>query len=235
VREAVTQPMLGQIRLQWWRENVAAAFGEGAVRRHPVVEALSTAIRERGLERVHFERMIDAREADFAEDPPPSLAALEAYVEDTSSQLVYLALEALGVRDPEAAEAGRHIGIAYALAGLLRGLPLLAASGQPVIPADIAARTGLNLDDHRELRGSNALRAAVAEIAGVAEGHLRAARARRGAVARAALPALLPAVVAGQSLKRLKRAGHDPFNPALMRRDPLQSWRLTAAALRRRF
>src|SRR5271170_1663974 len=40
--------------------NIAAAFGGSAVRRHPVVEALAAAIRERGLERVHFDRMIDA-------------------------------------------------------------------------------------------------------------------------------------------------------------------------------
>src|SRR5271155_161936 len=93
VREAVTQPMLGHIRLEWWRENIAAAFANGGVRRHPVVEALTVAIRERGLTRVHFARLINAREADFDEDPPASLSALEAYAEGTSSQLVYLALE----------------------------------------------------------------------------------------------------------------------------------------------
>ena len=232
VREAVTQPMLGRIRLEWWRENIAAAFGNGAVRRHLVVEALTAAIRERRLERAHFDRIIDAREADFDDEPPANLAALEDYSEATSSCLIYLALEALEAGDPAAVEAGRHIGIAYALAGLLRAMPPLTASGRRVIPADIAARTGL---DPHEVRRSSALRTAVAEIAGAAEDHLRAARERRGSVTRAGLPALLPAVVAGQSLKRLHRAGHDPFDPALTRPDPLQSWRLAAASLRRRF
>src|SRR5229473_5395835 len=45
VRETVTEPMLGQIRLQWWHENIAAAFEGGPVRHHPVVEALTIAIR----------------------------------------------------------------------------------------------------------------------------------------------------------------------------------------------
>jgi NADH dehydrogenase [ubiquinone] 1 alpha subcomplex assembly factor 6 len=235
VREAVTQPMLGRIRLEWWRENIAAAFANGAVRRHPVVEALGVAIRERGLTRVHFDRLINAREADFDEDPPASLAVLEAYAEGTSSQLVYLALEALGVSDPAAREAGHHIGIAYALTGLLRALPVLTASGRPVVPPDIAARAGLDLGDYRALRSSNALRAAVAEIAAAAEAHLQAAPERPRAVARAALPALLPAVIAGRWLKRLKKARHDPFDPGLIRPDPLQSWRLATASLRRRF
>ncbi len=235
VREAVTQPMLGRIRLEWWRENIAAAFAGGAVRRHPVAEALTTAIRGRGLERSHFERIIDAREADFSDDPPANLTALEAYAAGTSSQLVFLALEALGVRDPVAAEAGRRIGIAYALAGLLRALPVLTAAGRRVIPADIAARAGLDPGADRTPHNSTALRAAVAEIAATAEGHLRAAREPRGAVPSAAIPALLPAVVAGRSLKRLSRVRYDPFDPALLRPDPLQSWRLAAAALRHRF
>jgi NADH dehydrogenase [ubiquinone] 1 alpha subcomplex assembly factor 6 len=235
VREAVTQPILGRIRLQWWRENVAAAYENSQVGRNDIVEALTAAIRERELTRANFDRLIDAREADFDEDPPASLAALEAYAEGTSSQLIQLALEVLGVRDREAAEAGRHVGIAYALAGLLRALPLLIASGRLFIPTDIAERAGLDFDDHRGPGGSSALRAAVAEIAGAAAGHLQAARDRRGTVARAALPALLPAVIAEQSLKQLKRAAHDPFDPALIQRDPLQSWRLAAAALRRRF
>src|ERR1700746_3374910 len=63
VRESVTQPMLGQIRLQWWRENIAAAFEGGSVRAHPVVEALTAAIRKFALARAHFDRLIDARES----------------------------------------------------------------------------------------------------------------------------------------------------------------------------
>jgi len=45
----------------------------------------------------------------------------------------------------------------------------------------------------------------------------------------------LPAVVADRFLSRLKRAGFNPFAPELVAPDPLQSWRLAAAALRGRF
>src|SRR5947209_5693633 len=54
IRESVTRPMLGQIRLQWWRENITAAFEGGAVRHHPVAEALTTVIRDLRLSRGHF-------------------------------------------------------------------------------------------------------------------------------------------------------------------------------------
>src|SRR5262245_34534045 len=60
VRESVTQPMLGKIRLEWWRENVAIAFEGAPVRHHIVVEPLTAAIRETALTREHFDRLIDA-------------------------------------------------------------------------------------------------------------------------------------------------------------------------------
>src|SRR6516164_4607503 len=100
VRESVTQPMLGQIRLQWWRENIAAAFEDGPVRHHIVVEPLTAVIRQLALTREHFDRLIDARETDLEDAPPTSLAALEDYAAGTSARLVYLALEVLGMRDP---------------------------------------------------------------------------------------------------------------------------------------
>jgi phytoene synthase len=233
VRESVTQSILGRIRLEWWRENIAAAFDGGPVRRHDIVEAIASAIRDRHLTHGHFDRMIDAREADFEDDPPADLAALEDYAEATSSSLIYLALEALGASDPATIEAGHHIGIAYGLAGLLRAMPYLPANGHRIIPLDVAARHRLDPYRCREASGSRALRDAVAEIAEAAAAHLRMARGP--GCAGAALPALLPAVVAGHVLKRLKHAGYDPFEPALARPDPLQGWRLFAAALSGRF
>jgi phytoene synthase len=214
VHETVTQPMLGQIRLQWWRENIAAAFEGSAIRRHPVVEALAAAIGEFQLTREHFDRLIDGRETDLADEPPASLAALEDYAEATSARLVYLALDVLGVHDSAAKEAGLHVGVAYSLAGLLRAMPFRSRS---IIPPDMPTRTG------------------VAELAAAASRHLEAARASRDRIPRSALPALLPAVIARHSLTRLKRARYDPFDPALAMPDPLQSWRLAAAALFNRF
>jgi NADH dehydrogenase [ubiquinone] 1 alpha subcomplex assembly factor 6 len=235
VRERVTEPGLGRIRLQWWRENIAVAYGGGALRHHLVVEPLTAVIRKAGLTRAHFDRLIDAREADLGEDPPPTLAALEDYAEATSSRLVFLALEVLEAREPAAKEAGLHVGIAYALAGLLRAMPFQARAGRRLIPADIAARTGLSEQDYRALRSTPALSAASVELATAALRHLNTARAHRERIPRLALPALLPAIIARRSMIRLMRSGYDPFNRALAAPDPLQSWRLAAAALFKRF
>jgi NADH dehydrogenase [ubiquinone] 1 alpha subcomplex assembly factor 6 len=235
VRESVTQPMLGQIRLQWWRENIAAAFEGGPVRHHPVAEALTTVIRDLRLSRDHFDRLIDGRETDLGDEPPASLGALEDYAEATSARLVYLALEVLGTRDPATAETGHHIAIAYALAGLLRAMPFHGRAGRRFIPTDIVVRTGLAEQDYRTLRSTPALRAATEELAAVARRHLADASTLRTQIPRSALPALLPAIIARRSLTRLKRARYNPFAEPLAAPDPLQSWRLAAAVLLNRF
>ena len=235
VRETVTEPMLGQIRLQWWREVIAAAFTAGPPRQHEVAVPLTAAIRDLELSREHFERLIDTRERDLDPEPPANMAALEDYAEGSSAALVLLALEALSQRQSAAREAGRAVGIGYALAGLLRAMPFHAAAGRCYIPAEIAARSGLDIRDYEARRASAALRAAAAEIAAAARHQLRLARAQRGAVPRAAIAAVLPAVIAERFLGRLERTGYDPFDRRLAIPDTPQSWRLAAAALFRRY
>lgn len=235
VREIVTEPMLGRIRLQWWREVVAAAFEGEAPRRHEIVLPLTDAIRHFGLSRAPFDKLIDAREDDLKTEPPETLAALEAYAEGTSASLVLLALEVLGTPSPAAQQAGRAVGIGYALAGLIRAMPFHAAAGRSYIPADLAASHVIDPADYRAGRTSPGLRAAVAAIAAAAGMHLTEARKRRGATARQTRPALLPAVVADRFLRRLERSGYDPFDRRLSLPDTMQSWRLAAAAWLGRF
>src|SRR5688572_5320065 len=98
VRETVSEPMLGQIRLQWWREALDGIY-RGTPRKHAVVEALSAVVAERHPPRAGFEALIDAREFDLAGRAPATLAELEAYCEGTASQLLRLGAELLGVAD----------------------------------------------------------------------------------------------------------------------------------------
>jgi phytoene synthase len=235
-REMVREPMLGRMRLQWWREAIAAIYEGGPLRRHEAVEPLAAAIRAHGLTRAHFEALIEAREADLADAPPPTLAALAAYAEDSAGRLVLLALEILGVRDGDAAAAGREVGIAYAMAGLLRAVPFHARQRRLYLPADLVAEARLDVARGLfELKTSRELREVVAQVAAQARGHLAAARARRRAVAMPARPALLPAVLADRWLERLARVGHDPFDPRLAAPEQGQILRLALTAWRGRY
>jgi NADH dehydrogenase [ubiquinone] 1 alpha subcomplex assembly factor 6 len=235
-REVVSEPMLGRIRLQWWRDALDAVYAGAAPRRHEVVAPLAAVIRRRSLARAHFDALIDAREADLADEAPASLAALEAYAEASSVRLVLLALEVLGEGGEAAQAAGRAVGIAYALSGLLRAVPFHARARRLYLPRDLVEAAGLEIERGLfELKPSPALSRVVEGVAARALAHLAAAQALRPKLSRAALPALLPAVLARADLARLARAGYDPFAPRVARPDPWRSWRLALASLRGRY
>ncbi len=215
VRESVSEPMLGRIRLEWWREAIDGIYA-GAPRRHEVVEPLAAAVSAFDLGRAHFERLIDAREADLDDTPPHDLAALQAYADSTSAPLVALMLQALGVRDGAAHDAGRRIGVAWALTGLLRALPHHAAQGRLYLPRDLMERAGLDRAGVLGGRAGPALGNVVAAVADEAQVQLSRASARRREIPRAARPALLPATLAGAYLARLRGAGYDPHHAGLV-------------------
>src|SRR3982750_2661447 len=49
--------LLGEIRLAWWREALDEIYGARAVRRHPVADALSDAVRRRAIARPMLESL----------------------------------------------------------------------------------------------------------------------------------------------------------------------------------
>ncbi len=228
--EVVSEAMLGRIRLQWWREAIEGIYA-GSPRQHEVVEPLARAVKARDLTRDHFERLIDAREADLEPAPPESLAALETYAEATSATLVWLALEILGVRDEASQRAGRSLGIAWAYVGLLRALPFHAGRRRLYLPLDLMSAAGLGSEEVFAGRSSVALQDVASQVAAEARRHLDAVRALRARLPKAAGPALLPACLAGGYLRRLARVGHDPFDPRLQAPQPGKAWRLLWATL----
>lgn len=231
-REVVSEPILGQMRLQFWRDGIESVYGDGPVPRHEVMDPLAQAARSLGLSRALFDRLIDAREADLDDEPPADLTCLVNYAEVTGAPLVQLALEILDARDAAAMAAGRHVGIAYALAGILRAVPFLARQHRQLLPADLMDRHGARSQDLFALRAGPELRPVVGDVMTVARKHLREARALRRSVPRRALPALLPAVLADLHLGVLEREGNDPFAPRVLLPNPFRQLRLGWAALR---
>ena len=234
VRDSVSQPMLGLIRLQWWRDGLDAVY-RGAPPRHAVAAGLAEAVTRHGLSRRHFDRLIDARETDLSESPPADLAALVDYAEGSSSSLILLALEVLGGGSAAAAEAGRRVGIAWALTGLLRAVPFHASARRLYLPQDVIERMNLQPDALVALRPSAELAASVAEVARVARGHLPAGREAGRGLPRRLVPALLPATLAETYLARLERARFDVFDRRVQQAPPGRAWRLVARAWRGRF
>jgi phytoene synthase len=212
IREHVREPLVGEVRLQWWREVLGGGRAEEAAG-HPIVRALLEAIAHYRLPSRTLEDLIAARSFDLYDDPMPSLAALEDYLAKTSSAIFALAV---GILDAEAADLGalvRETGIAYGLAGLLRDFPLRAARRQLYVPLEVLDRHRARAEDAFAGRATTELRAALAEMRLRARRHLEQCNERLPAVTSQLAPGLLRLWLVRPLLDRMERGNYNPFQP----------------------
>jgi len=212
-RELAREPMPGEIRLQWWREALAGA-GRGDIDAHPVAAAIRSVVVRYRLPPQALTGLIDARTFDLYDEPMTSVPDLEHYARQTSSVLIVLVARILrDGRDPEIGEMAGHAGIAYAVAGLLRALPIHAARGQLYLPADLMQRYGAQSADVFAGQATTELRAVLAELRLRVRQHLTAVSQRLSSAPPEVLPALLPVVLVRPALERMERRGYQPFAP----------------------
>lgn len=234
VREAVSDPLPGEIRLQWWRDTLSA--GEDAAAGHPVADALRAVIARYRLPVEPLVAMSEAWIFDLYEDPMPTLNDLEGFAGETRGALIRLASIVLaGGEDPGSAAAAGHAGVAQTIAAVIAVLPRHAARGQIYLPADVLARHGACADDILAGRATPALRAAIAELTEHAAFHLERTAGHLANVRPQARAAFLPAFLAKGTLAATGRRDYDPFRTDVV---PSQLWRQywlwrTARCLRR--
>ena len=197
-RESVSEPMLGQIRLQWWREALDGIY-EGGPREHAVVLALSEAVRECRLSRGLLDEMIDGRERDLEDAPPLSVEDVVSYASATSGALNSLAGEVLGTPGSTAL---RDAGIAYAITGLIRAIPFHAGQGRSWLPG---------LPGHAVIAGDPVIGKTVRELSEAAEDSIIRVKADNGSLSKVARLACLPLATCRADLSRIRRAAFDPF------------------------
>jgi len=212
VRDHISQPLPGEIRLQWWRD-VIAGTGEaettpgGGAAGHPVASRLLEAIDTHRLPPPAFDRMIEARIFDVYDDPMPGRTEFEAYAGETASTLIILAATVLSRDHADGiADAAGHAGVAQTVAGVLRLLPIHRARGQVYIPGEILAAAGCTPEALMAGEEEPAARAISAMVA-FGRHHAEAARRHYRSVPKPVRPAFLPALLAMPYLDRIERSG----------------------------
>lgn len=120
------EPMIAEMRLQWWFDAVEEIFEGGDVRRHQVVTPLAALVRKQGLRRDWLYGIIQARQWDIYKEPHGDQAALDGYLATTGGGLMGLSVAACG-GDGDAAYA---YGAGCAVARLLMAAPALEEAGR---------------------------------------------------------------------------------------------------------
>ncbi|HEX2590407.1 MAG TPA: phytoene/squalene synthase family protein, partial [Rhizomicrobium sp.] len=208
VAETVREPMMGEIRLQWWRDALEGAR-KGTPRRHDVVEALAELVQRIDLPQALFDTMIDARAFDSSTDTFADYPALETYADETSGNVMRLAARILGAGEGCDALA-QDAGIAYGLTGLLRTLPFHTVRHKLYLPTNLLSILSISEDDVFARHDGQKLKAAINQTAIHARD--RFWKARGMARPRVALPAFLHATLVPLYLKRMTRRWFDPFH-----------------------
>jgi phytoene synthase len=212
VRDQVSQPLPGEIRMQWWTDMLAGA-GHGGVEGNPVAAELLQTIGEYRLPTEPLLRLIEEHQFDLYNDPMPSMAALEGYVTETSA-----ALFSLGARisaQPSAAtdHLARHAGLAQGIAQVIAALPLDAARRQLFLPLQLLQQHGSGMEEAYSGKQTPGTRAAIDQLIGDARKHLRTAFDLLTQVPPQARPVFLPLALVHRDLTRMSRADFDPFVP----------------------
>ncbi|MEM9580936.1 MAG: squalene/phytoene synthase family protein [Pseudomonadota bacterium] len=184
----VTQePMIAEMRLQWWRDALEEIKEGREVRSHEVTVPLAQVLTGAGA--AALDDLIVARRWDIYKDAFEDAAHFTDYLEKTSGNMLFAACDALGRSDKAVC---RDAGYALGLARFFQAVPELEAQrrvplldGRPEAIAELARGGLARLRAARAARGK--VHAAVMISCWEAERLLSLAAKKPGLVARGAL------------------------------------------------
>ncbi|KAK7445903.1 squalene/phytoene synthase [Colletotrichum acutatum] len=201
--ELVSNPTIGQMRMQFWRDSIDKTFA-GAPPAEPICVLLHQALQDLRARspgnatassiKFWVQRLVKTRAKHMDNRPYASLAALEEYAENTYSTLMYATLASMPLRSMQVDHLASHIGKACGIVAVLRGIPVLAAPQQQpakshagpgggrqdpalLLPLDVMAEVNLREEDvFRYGPQAEGFQDAVFKVATRANDHLITAR-----------------------------------------------------------
>lgn len=210
IRETVSEPMLGDIRLQWWREALEG-LEKKTVKTHPVIQALDAANKENALDISLMLNMVDMRSKDLDRAPIEDDEDLLAYADGTGGALHRLLLSALGGNThSEVVEAANRAGRVYALIGILRAIRFHAGHDLVLLPGKRLVKADMTRDTIFQKENRTSFLKIVADISEIVRGELSEAKRAARMVKGDARSCVSVNTLSSLYLKRLKSAHFDP-------------------------
>ncbi len=187
------EPMIAEMRLQWWRDALSEIREGRPVRRHEVTTPLARVVAPETAELL--DQLVVERRWDIYRQPFDDSDHLRRYLDRTAGHLLLAAARALA---PAPESPLRAAGRALGLANFLCAVPALRRAGRHPLPDDSAS--------------------AIAELAREGLASLAHARARRAEIPPRARPALYALYQTGAILRAARsepaRVGEGRLAPA---------------------
>lgn len=146
---SVSEPMVGEIRLQWWRDTLDAALRTGiSATGHPIADALAGTMRRHRLDASLIHGLLDAMAERLDDLPFADTTVLDRHLAAWDGGLFRLAWHVLGgIGEPPRllAEAGE----VYGMSRCLIEAPVELAQGRVVLPRALMDAHGITLENAR--------------------------------------------------------------------------------------
>ncbi|KAJ3390324.1 NADH dehydrogenase (ubiquinone) complex I, assembly factor 6 [Lobulomyces angularis] len=182
------------MKIQWWKDQISNTF-KGKPPNHHVTLLLAESLETSNLSINWFNRILNERAENLNDPQYNTLEELENYAENTSSSLLYLQLEALGLKNVTTDHVASHIGKAVGISTIIRATPYHVRERRFYLPTQIAAkvRNDFKLSTESVFRTgpSSELSDVVFDVATCANDHLITARSQAPKLSKQAIPGLL--------------------------------------------
>jgi phytoene synthase len=198
-------------RLAWWREELAACYGQGSPR-SPQGTSLAPFIPRFSLPRDAFDAVIDGVAMDLEKSRYRTFDELREYCLRVASAVGLVCIEIFGYTDPRTRGYALDLGIALQLTNIIRDVGTDLVRGRVYLPADDLARFGCTEDDLRAGVVSDRVRNLIAYECGRARDcYDKAERELPRADRRRMVAARIMAGIYHAILDRIEMSGYDVF------------------------
>ncbi len=207
VVDEVSEASVARVKLAWWRQQVAAAYG-GAPS-HPVARALQPVVGEFGLLQSQLQTVIDGMAMDLDVTRYLDFAALEGYCDKVAGVVGTMSAQIFGHADGRTLDYARDLGIAFQLTNIVRDVGEDARRGRIYLPQDELARFGVASSSVLRGEMSDSFRALMEfEVARARSWYERALAQLPDADRCAQRPGLIMAAIYRTTLDEIARDGY---------------------------
>ena len=206
VVEISKEPLVCQIKLQWWRDSLDD-LKKGQVAKHPVIQELAMVLTDHQIDLDDLLMIIQARNSELLDKSPKTLNALTEYCRHTAGILNRLGLQIItnDSNHPHRSHC-EDLGTAWGLIGIIRAISFHATAQRCFIPDELLGEANIKIEDLYKGDFSPQFSQAITPMCDRAENILKQALY---SVPKADKCAFLLAPLAKNYINRLKASSYD--------------------------
>jgi len=231
IPDLVSEPMPGEIRIQWWRDLIKSGDNVGS---GPLAGALMNTISKHNLPRDVFDTYLEARIFDLYNDPMPDEGTFEGYLGETVSSLFQLASFCFETeRTSELADACGHAGMTVGISRLLGNCARHRLDKRLYFPETMLEKNYLDAESWfapgSELRHAGL----ISDVVSLAQYHLTFSKAVLARVPQHIRPIFLPICFVRPLLNQVIKSPYKCLEEPVLLSPLVRQWTIFRAVIRK--